>query len=85
MFDKDSFLDEVDSPQQARACVDYLALNEHQFRRELANEGLSYDEIEREVRQVWTNLIKSCQRVGYSDSLVRGKAEQYGIKLEDKK
>ena len=84
MFDKDSFLDEVDSPAQARACVDYLALNEHKFRTELENEGLSYDEIENELKQVWTNLIHSCQRVGYSDSLVEGKAKKYGIPLKKK-
>jgi hypothetical protein len=80
MFDKDSFLDEVDSPGQAEQCVEYLALNEHKFRQELQDEGLSYDEVENELKTVWTNLIKSCQKVGYSDSLIEGKAKRYGIK-----
>lgn len=79
MFDKDSFHEEVDSPGQARACVEYLALNEHQFRTELSNEGLDYDQVEAEVKQVWSNLIQSCKRVGYSDSLVEGKAKRFGI------
>jgi hypothetical protein len=57
-----------------------LALNEHKFRQELQDEGLSYDEVENELKTVWTNLIKSCQKVGYSDSLIEGKAKRYGIK-----
>jgi hypothetical protein len=78
MFDKDSFHDEVDSKEQARECVEYLALNEHTFRMELNSEGLDYDQVEAEVKQVWTNLINACKKVGYSDSLLEGKVKRFG-------
>lgn len=80
LFDKDSFQEEITNPSEAKACVDYLATNEHQFRQDLANEGLDYDQREAEMKTVWTNLVKSCQRVGYSDRLVEAKAKQYGVK-----
>lgn len=80
MFDEHSFLDEVDTKEQAHECVNYLALNEHKFRMELIDEGLDYDEVENAIKVVWTNLVQSCQRVGYSDSLVEGKARKYGVK-----
>jgi len=79
MFDQDSFLEEIQTPADARACVDYLAHNEHQFLEELRNEGLSYEERQEALRQVWTNLIKSAQRVGYFDHLLENKAKQFGV------
>lgn len=78
MFDKDSFQDEIVSPAEAQACVSYLARNETKFRKELSTEGLSYEAIEEEVRQVWLNLLKSCNRVGYRDATVEVKSAQYG-------
>lgn len=80
MFDKDSFHDEVDTTGQAEGCVEYLARNEHKFRQELHDEGLSYDEIEAELKTVWTNLLNACKKVGYSDSIVVGKAQRFGVK-----
>lgn len=78
MFDGSSFQDEITSASEARSCVDYLAQNEHQFRQDLANEGMGYDQREAELQKVWRNLVKSCQRVGYSDSVVKAKEKRYG-------
>jgi hypothetical protein len=80
MFDEDSFLDEIDSKEQAAACTDYLAHNEWAFRKELRNQGLSHEEEENKIGQVWTNLVKSCRRVGYSSDRIKQKSEQFGIK-----
>lgn len=80
MFDKDSFTDEITNAADARQCVDYLASNEHNFRKQLRAEGLGYDEVEAAVAEVWGNLAKSCQRVGYADNWVIHKVKQFGIK-----
>lgn len=80
MFDKDSFVREIKTPQDAEQCVDYLAHNERGFRRELMAEGLSHEEEEAAVKEVWANLAKSCQRVGYADSWIVDKVKQFGIK-----
>ncbi len=80
MFDQDSFLDEIQTKFDARNSVDYLALNEHQFMEELRSAGKSYDEREKALAQVWTNLVNSCKRVGYTDSLVESKAKRFSIK-----
>lgn len=79
MFDRDSFLDEITNKAEAKSCVQYLAHNESQFRRELASEGLSYDEINDEVKAVWKNLLDSCKRVGYSDYITEAKRKQFNL------
>lgn len=79
MFGEDSFTDEIDTPGQAEECVEYLALNEHKFRQELQDEGLSYDEIDAALKRVWSNLADSCKRVGYSDSITVAKSKKYGL------
>jgi hypothetical protein len=79
MFDTDSFLDEIQTPEEAKACVDFLTANERIFRRQLMDEGLSHEQEEQEVKAVWTNLIKSCRRVGYKDPWVDEKAKRYGV------
>lgn len=79
MFDRESFLDEIKNKADARSCVRYLAHNELNFRKELASEGLSYDEIEDEVKAVWKNLLDSCKRVGYSDYITEAKRKQYNL------
>lgn len=78
MFDNDSFQDEITSTSEARASYDYFTSNLTAFRSQLANRGLTYDEIENEVRQCWLNLLKSCQRVGYTNSHLERIAKKYG-------
>lgn len=80
MFDEHSFQEEITNPEEAEACTDYLAKNESKFRKELASEGLSYEEIEKEVATVWGNLIKSSVRVGFSNWTTEHKKKQFGIK-----
>lgn len=78
MFDTDSFKDEVVDKATAKACVEYLAKNEIGFRKELYDEGLSYEDINEEVKKVWQNLLKACAKVGYSDYITKAKQQQYG-------
>lgn len=80
MFDKDSFTEEIQNAADAQACVDYLSRNERNFRKELMAEGLSHEQEEQAVKEVWTNLIKSCRRVGFRDEWVDEKARKYGVK-----
>lgn len=80
MFDEHSFQDEVVDAAHAKACVSYLAHNESNFKKELAEEGLDYDQIQEEVKKVWLNLLKACKRVGFEDHITRAKAAQYGFK-----
>jgi hypothetical protein len=80
MFDQESFTDEITNTSEAKSAVAYLAHNEGKFRRELNQEGLAYEEVEEIVRQVWTNLLKSCQRVSYSDSTVIRKSKEFNFK-----
>jgi hypothetical protein len=79
MFDHESFLDEITDTSEAEACVDYLSRNEHAFRKELAESGKSYDEIQDEVRQVWLNLLKSCSRVSFRSHTTDAKSKQYSV------
>lgn len=79
-FDPESsFTDEITTKAEAKASVGYLAHNETNFRLALSESGKSYDEIENIVRRTWTNLLKSCQRVGYSDIHVEFKRKQYKL------
>lgn len=80
MFDKDSFGEEITSAAEAQSCVTYLAHNERNLRKELMAEGLSHEQEDEEVKTIWTNLLKSCKRVGFSDHITEAKAEQFGIK-----
>lgn len=79
MFSEHSFTDEIDSPQQAEEGIEYLAKNEHQFRQELQDEGLSYDDVVLVIEGLWRNLAAACKRVGYTDPLIEQKKERYGL------
>lgn len=68
MFDKDSFQDEITNPSEAQSAYAYFTQNLTAFRHELADKGMSYEAIEKEVRQCWINLLKSCKRVGYTNN-----------------
>lgn len=81
LFDGDSFQEEITTPGEAAACVDYLSHNEWKFRNELRSAGASHDEEENKVGQVWTNLVKSCKRVGFSSERVEQKAQQFGVSV----
>lgn len=78
MFDEHSFHDEITKPSEASSCYNYFASNLPKFRRELQDEGLSYEEIEKEVGQCWLNLLKSCQRVGWTNDHLNQLAKRYG-------
>lgn len=78
MFDGHSFHDEITKPSEAYACYEYFASNVSKFKRELQDEGLSYEEIEKEVGQCWLNLLKSCQRVGWTNNHLNELAQKYG-------
>lgn len=80
MFDDHSFQDEVQSNADAKSCVMHLAHNESKFRRELASEGLTYEQVEEEVKKVWKNLLKACSKYGYVDFMTQFKREQFGVK-----
>lgn len=79
LFDGDSFQDEITSPSEAQASYSYFAHNLTAFRHELTDKGLSYEEVEKEVRQCWINLLESCQRVGYMNGHLERMAKKYGI------
>ena len=68
MFDKDSFKEEITSKEEAEACYKYFTHNLTAFRSQLANKGLSHDEVEGTIRQCWLNLIQSCQKAGYKNN-----------------
>jgi len=68
LFDKDSFIDEIKSSSEADSAYKYFAHNLTAYRQELTDEGLSYEDIEKEVRQCWQNLLDSSKRVGYTNS-----------------
>lgn len=80
MFDKDSFTDDITNAKEAESAVDYLSRNERNFRKELMAEGLMHEQEDAEVEKVWTNLLKSCKRVGFSDAATEAKSTQYGLK-----
>jgi hypothetical protein len=79
MFDADSF-DNLQSAGEVKQAVDYLAHNEIKFREELASEEISYEDIQKEVRQVWSNLIKLCDKFKYTDHIVAHKKKLYSTK-----
>lgn len=81
MFDKDSFTDEITDAAEAKASVAYLAHNETKFRSELNEEGLSHDEQEAAVKEVWANLVATCRRVKYTDSTIAFKIRQFSSQL----
>lgn len=80
MFDEHSFTDEIKSKKDAESCVMYLSHNESKFRKELASEGLSYEEIEAEVAKVWKNLLNACKKFGFSNYITEAKRKQFGVK-----
>lgn len=79
MFDVDSFNDLQDA-SEVKSAVHYLAHNEARYRKELASEGLSYEDIQNTVRQTWANLLKLCEKHKYSDYIVESKKRIYGGK-----
>ena len=78
MFDKDSFLEEITKPSEAQSCYRYFAGNLPKFERELQDEGLGYEEVQSEIRQCWMNLLKSCQRVGWTNAHLNEMARKFG-------
>lgn len=79
MFDSNSFQDEITNTSEAQASYSYFTHNLTAFRHELAEQGLSYEEVEKEVRQCWINLLHSCSRVGFMNGHLESMAKQYGI------
>lgn len=77
MFDSHSFKEEITSTSEAESCYNYFTNNLTAFRHELADAGKSYEDIEKEVRQCWENLLESCQRVGYSNGHLKRMADKY--------
>ena len=79
MFGTDSF-DTIENSTEAKAAVQYLARNELKFSQQLASEGLGYDEIKAEIKQVWLSLLKVCSKFKYSDFIIASKKTTYGLK-----
>lgn len=77
MFDGDSFLDEITSASEAKSAYDYFTSNLTAYRHQLAEHGLSYEEVQNHVRQCWKNLLKSSQSVGYTNNHLVRIAKQY--------
>ena len=78
LFGGDSFQDEITNASEAQAAYGYFTHNLTGYRHQLADAGLSYEDIEKEVRQCWMNLLKSCQRVGYTNGHLERIAKMYG-------
>lgn len=79
MFGEESFTDEVQSAGQAEQCVEYLASNEHKYRSELIDEGLTYDEVQAKLKRLWSNLAAACAKVNHSDMILRSKQRQFDL------
>lgn len=79
MFDEHSFLDEIKDPASAKACYDYFVHNLGNYQQELYEAGLDYDETKNRIRQVWSNLVKSSKRVGFTNDHIEELATKYGI------
>ena len=85
LFDNDSFLDEIKSASEAKACYDYFTSNLTAYRHQLAEHGLSYEDVQKQVRQCWKNLLKSSQSVGYTNSHLERMAKQFAEKGNEAK
>ena len=79
MFDADSFAS-LQNESEVKQAVDYLAHNEIGFKSELTSEGLSYEKVQIEVRQIWLSLLKLCDKFKYSNYVTVAKKVFYGIK-----
>lgn len=77
MFDNHSFNDEITNASEAKSSYDYYTHNLTAFRHELIDHGYSYEEVENRIRQCWLNLLKSCQRVGYTNGHLERIAKAY--------
>jgi len=77
MFDEHSFQEEITKPSEAKACYDYFVSNLTAFRQSLAEEGLSYEEINEVVKTCWLNLAKSCARVGWTNPHINRMVQLY--------
>lgn len=76
MFSPDSF-DGLKDVSEVKSAVTYFSHNEIKFRDELASEGLTHEEIESTVGQLWTKLLKLCKEYKYSDYIVEHKKRLY--------
>lgn len=79
MFDENSFNDLKDA-SEVKASVEYFSKNELNFRKQLADSGMSYDEIQKTLRQTWINLLKLCSKHNFSDYIITAKKRLYGVK-----
>ena len=77
MFDGDSFQEEITSASEAQAAYNYFTHNLTDFRHQLASEGETYEQVEETIRQCWMNLLKSSQRVGYTNDHLERMAQLY--------
>jgi len=78
MFDKASFRG-LNSASEAKSAVHYLAHNEIKFRQELATEGLSYEETQKEVAAIWKSVLAACDKYKYSDYITISKKQIYKV------
>lgn len=78
MFGKESFTDEITNAAEAKSAYHYFTHNLTTFQHELASEGKSYEEMQEILRQCWLNLIKSSQRVGFTNDHLERVAKNYG-------
>jgi hypothetical protein len=76
MFSPDSF-DELKDVSEVKSAVSYFSHNEIKFRSQLASEGLTHEEIENIVGQLWVKLLKLCKEYKYSDYIVETKKQIY--------
>lgn len=79
MFDRTSF-DDLKDASETKAAVTYFSHNEVKFRQQLESKGLSYDEIQEEVKSVWKAILAKCTKYGYSDHVTALKRRIYSIK-----
>lgn len=78
LFDSDSFNDEITNASEAKSCYTYFTNNLTSFRHSLADKGLSYEDIQDELRTCWLNLLTACQKVGFTNSHLERMAKAYG-------
>lgn len=85
MFDGDSFQEEITNKKEASAAYQYFVNNLSGFRNQLSSEGVPYEEAEKTVRQCWINLLKSSERVGYTNSHLERISKAFGLGKDKEK
>jgi hypothetical protein len=78
LFDEHSFQEEIKSTSEAQSCYTYFVNNLQSYQNQLSDAGLHGDERKEKLRQVWKNLIKSCQRVNYTNEHLERVAKSIG-------